>query len=123
MTDRCEATPKSPANAPTRAAPPGTCSRIFARIWLFGALSTLGAERPMMVQLRPDATAGDVIEAIGQRFGRRFLDQVLSEPGALFRCCRIFADGRPIHAFDEPLLPDGPAVEIEILLLMGYEGG
>lgn len=113
----------SPTGGLTLSPLPGTDCPISARIWLFGALAALSAERPMTVPLRSEPTAGDAIEAIGQRLGRPFLDQVLSEPAVLFRCCRIFANGHPVNGLDEPLVPDGSAMEIEILLLTGYEGG
>ena len=113
----------SPTGGLTLSPVPGTDCPISARIWLFGALAALSTERPMTVQLRRESTASDAIEAIGQLLGQPFLDQVLSEQGALFRCCRIFANGHPVNGLGEPLVANGSAMEIEILLLMGYEGG
>lgn len=120
MTETCEAalSDKRSLSPPPRAEP-----GVTVRVWLFGALSALAAERPMILQLPSGIGAGDVIDAVGRRLGRPFLDQVLSGPDSLYRCCRLFANGHPVSSLSAPLAAGESAVEIELLLLMGYEGG
>jgi hypothetical protein len=64
-----------------------------------------------------------VIAAIGERCGPAFLEQVLWTAGSLLRCCRVFADGLPVDDLDAPLTADGSTVEVEMIVMMSYEGG
>lgn len=93
------------------------------RVWLFGALSALSPERPMVLEFTSGFTARQVIEAMAVRCGPALPAQALDETGSLLRCCRLFVDGFPVEDLDLPLGADGPSVEIEMILLMGYEGG
>ena len=96
---------------------------IAVRVWLFGALSNLSVERPLVLNFAAGFTVRDVINEIGKRCGPVFLNQVLCAEGSLLRCCRLFADGSPVDELDAPLGTDGSAIEVEMILLMGYEGG
>ncbi|MHA1108397.1 MAG: hypothetical protein ACTSQV_04685 [Alphaproteobacteria bacterium] len=96
---------------------------ISVRIWLFGALASLSTERPLALTFPAGSTARDVVAAMAARCKPGFLDQVLCADGSLLRHCRLFADGLPIDDLDAPLGEDGGAIEIEMILLMGYEGG
>jgi hypothetical protein len=68
-------------------------------------------------------SARNAIEAMAARCGPALLDQVLDAEGSLLRYCRVFVNGLPVEDLDTALAADGPAVEIEMILLMGYEGG
>ncbi len=103
--------------------PPWPTAQVAVRVWLFGALSTLSSERPLVLNFTPGFTVRDVINELGNRCGPAFLNQVLCAEGSLLRCCRLFADGSPVDELDAPLGADGSAIEVEIILLMGYEGG
>lgn len=94
-----------------------------AHVWLFGALSALTPERPVVLRLGEGFTAYDVIEAMGDRLGPAFLDRVLCAPGEKFSHCRIFADGVTVDDLDTPLCAAGSTAEIEMILLIAAEGG
>lgn len=93
------------------------------RVWLFGALSALSPERPMTLLFPAGCTSREVIEAMGERCGPALLDQVLEEGGSLLGCCRVFANGLAVEDLDAPLTGAGSAMDVEMILLMGYEGG
>ncbi len=98
-------------------------TEIAVRVWLFGALSALCSERPFVLKFSTGATARHVIEAIGERCGPAFLEQVLCTAGSLLRCCRVFANGIPVDDLDALLTADGSTVEVEMIVMMSYEGG
>ncbi len=96
---------------------------IAVRVWLFGALANLSPERPMVMTFPTGFTARDVIAAMAARCKPGLLEQVVCAEGSLLRHCRLFADGLPIDDLDAALSKDGSAIEVEMILLMGYEGG
>ena len=95
---------------------------LYVRVWLFGALSALTPERPLVLCLTERFTAGDVIARLGDRLGDEFVSRVLSAPGEKFSHCRIFVDGFTVEALDEPL-ETGDTAEIEFILMIAPEGG
>ena len=102
---------------------PGAETDATVRVWLFGALAALSPERPVELHFPAGFTARNAIEAMAERCGPALLDQVLCAEGSLLRYCRVFVNGLPVEDLDLPLASDRPAVEIEMILLMGYEGG
>lgn len=109
------------AVGPARARPD---TEIAVSVWLFGALSTLGPKRPFVLKFSTGVSARQVIAAISERCGPAFLEQVLCTAGSLLRCCRVFADGLPVDDLDAPLLAGGGStVEVEMIVMMSYEGG
>ncbi len=116
------AQPRRRKNSPFQ--PDGNAGAVTrVRVWLFGALSALSPERPLVLEFTSGFTARQVIEAMAVRCGPALPAQALDETGSLLRCCRLFIDGFPVEDLDLPLGADGSAVEIEMILLMGYEGG
>ena len=93
------------------------------RIWLFGALAALSPERPLDLKFAAGFTARDVIKAMAERCDSALSDHVLDDAGTLVRYCRIFADGRAVEDLDTPLTGRTADMDIEMILLMGYEGG
>ncbi len=92
------------------------------RVWLFGALSALTPERPLVLSLSERFTVGDVVARLGDRLGDEFVSRVLSAPGEKFSHCRIFVDGFAVENLDEPLAT-GEIVSIEFILMIAPEGG
>lgn len=91
-------------------------------VWLFGALSALTPERPLVLRLTEPFTVGDVIERLGDRLGDEFISRVLFAPGEKFSHCRVFVDGFAVENLDEPL-EAGETAEIEFILMIAPEGG
>lgn len=91
-------------------------------VWLFGALSALTPERPLVLRLTERFTAGDVIERLGDRLGDEFTSRVLFSSDEKFSHCRIFVDGFAVENLDEPLAT-GEIVSIEFILMIAPEGG
>jgi hypothetical protein len=96
---------------------------IAVRVWLFGALSALATERPLVLALAEGFTAGEVIGRLGDRLGDQFVSRVLSAPGEKFSHCRIFVDGFAVERLDQPIETNGATAEIEFILLIAPEGG
>ncbi len=96
---------------------------VEVRVWLFGALSALSAERPLVLGLAPGFTAGDVIEHLGDSLGDEFLSRVLAAPGEKFSHCRLFADGFAVEDLDAPIRSSGETTVIELILMIAPEGG
>jgi hypothetical protein len=96
---------------------------ITVRIWPFGLLATQVTERPLVLHLPADASTGDAIAAMSDRYGRAFVRQLTPERGELARCCRLFVNGEPVEDLSVTLSAGGGAVDVEIILIMGYEGG
>lgn len=92
-------------------------------VWLFGVLSRLDPERPVVLHLPDGFTAGDVVTRLGERYGAKFLGHVLSAPGEKFSHCRIFVNGSPVEDLDTPIEANGSAADIEMILLIAAEGG
>lgn len=95
----------------------------IVQVWLFGMLAAFAAERPLVLRLPPTATFGDAINALAQRLGGRFAEQVIQEPGKIFNHCRIFADGQEVEDLSKTFGGTGPASNFEMILLMAAEGG
>ena len=96
---------------------------VAVRVWLFGALSALAAERPMVLRLAAGFTAGDVIARLGDRLGDEFISRVLSAPGEKFSHCRVFVDGYAVERLDAPIPTGGATAEVELILMIAPEGG
>lgn len=92
-------------------------------VWLFGTLSRFDPERPVVLHLPRDFTAGDVVARLGERYGAKFLDRVLSAPGEKFSHCRLFVNGSLVEELDTPIETNGTATDIEMILLIAAEGG
>ncbi len=96
---------------------------VSVRVWLFGALSALATERPMVLPFTEGFTAGEVIARLGEKLGGEFVDRVLSAPGEKFSHCRIFVDGYAVERLDAPIPTSGATAEVELILMIAPEGG
>jgi hypothetical protein len=94
----------------------------IVHVWLFGALSALAPERPLVLRLAERFTAGDMIERLGDRLGDEFTSRVLSASGEKFSHCRIFVDGLAVENLDQTFAT-GETAEIEFILMIAPEGG
>ena len=97
-----------------------THGTVEVRVRLFGSLRGSGV--PITLALGDGFTLRHVIAGLEARLGAEFLDGVLDEKGDLISQCRIFVDGRMIESLALPL-PSGPQANVEIILLVGIEGG
>lgn len=88
---------------------------------LFGAWASATNERTLNVVVPKPTTVGAVIRAIGERLGGAFLTYVLDENGAKRRYCRLAINGISVDDVQAPINSD--AIEIEMILLVGTEGG
>ena len=50
-------------------------------------------------------------------------EMTAEDPAGLSPYCRVFIDGYPLEDFDQPLDNGKPAIELEMILLLAYEGG
>ena len=96
---------------------------VTVRVWLFGALSALAPERPLVLCLAAGFTAGEVIARLGERLGDEFVSRVLSAPGEKFSHCRVFVDGYAVERLDAPIPTGGATAEVELILMIAPEGG
>ena len=102
---------------------PGAGADIAVEIRLFGILSSVTPERPVILHLPAGFTAGDVICEMGNRYGADFLEKITTSPGQTADCCQIFINGLPVDDLGAPLEAEGSSAEIEMILLSAYEGG
>lgn len=96
---------------------------IHADVQLFGALSSLSAERRIRLALPSGATVADMLAALGERLGRPLVAHVLDHAGRKHRHCRLFVDGYPIEDVKAQLDARAEPSQIEIILLIAPEGG
>ena len=99
-----------------------THGTVDVHVRLFGSLGGSGEQRPITLGLGDGFTLRHVIAGLEARFGAEFLDGVLDENGELISQCRIFVDGRMFESLALPV-PSGPQANVEIILLVGIEGG
>ena len=90
---------------------------------LFGILALLTRERLVEMTLPRGATAGDVLNELGKRFGPDFLLRILRVPGELRTYCAFFANGEQVNDLNKEVAHDGGPAEIAVILFMASEGG
>ncbi|MBI2318372.1 MAG: MoaD/ThiS family protein [Betaproteobacteria bacterium] len=113
---------------PPRAAAPSStaadpAARVPVKVWLYGSLASLLAERPLELQFPAGFSVADVLAELGRRCGKEFSESVLGADGRKFSHCRVYVDGfraddlqGPVHAGPSPAV-------VEIILLAAIEGG
>lgn len=102
---------------------PTVTGPIQADVQLFGALSSLSAERRIRLELPSTATVADMLAALGQRLGQSLLAHVLDPAGRKHRHCRLYVDGYPVEDVNARLDARAQPTQIEIILLIAPEGG
>lgn len=106
-----------------RLASPQDAGPIQADVQLFGALSSLSAERRIRLELSSSATVADMLAALGDRLGQSLLAHVLDRTGKKHRHCRLYVDGYPVEDVNARLSARAEPTQIEIILLIAPEGG
>jgi hypothetical protein len=120
VVDRTDATGSARSGAASRSS---SGDSIQADVQLFGALSSLSAERRIGLALPSGATVADMLAALGKRLGKPLLAHVLDHMGRKHRHCRLFVDGYPVEDVNARLAAGQVPMQIEIILLIAPEGG
>jgi len=92
------------------------------KVWLYGALSGYGAERPVELELDGDFSVGAVIRELGRRLGEDFLRHVVDAAGKKFNHCLVFLDGVKVD-INSPVHRSAASAQVELILLTATEGG
>lgn len=106
--------------APVATAEPETQA---VRVWLYGALSLLCPERPLVIDFPRGITVGEMIDILCHHVGFALRDGVMETPTRKSNICRVFFNGTLVGLEDR--LPDtagGPA-DFEMIVLTASEGG
>ncbi|MBW2295457.1 MAG: MoaD/ThiS family protein [Deltaproteobacteria bacterium] len=69
-------------------------------------------------------TAGDLLNALADRFGSPFSEMVASGDTRLPRNIRVFADGAPLVTSEQPVIPTGAdRAGVTVVLMSPIAGG
>lgn len=91
------------------------------KVSYLGVLCSIEAKGDEYVDLEEPATLGDLIRALGLRYGEKFRHSLQNADGTLvWGDVAIVIDGTPVHDMGFPL-KENP--EIEIALIPMIEGG
>ena len=101
----------------------GRSSNIRVHVQLFGALASVTTERTLDIVVPKPTTIGAIVAALGERLGDAFLTRVLDPAGKKHNYCRLFVDGVAVEDLQQQLETTADPARIEIILLMGLEGG
>ena len=112
--------PPRPASKPST---PEVASPVAVKVWPYGTLAGVLAERPLELQLPEGFSVGDVLAELGRRYGDEFSDLVIGGDGRKFRHCRVFVDGLPADDVETPVRVGRSPALVEIILLTAIEGG
>jgi len=114
--------PPRPASKPS-APKQEDSSPVAVKVWPYGTLAGVLAERPLALQLPEGFSVGDILAELGRRYGDEFSNLVIGGDGRKFRHCRVFVDGLPADDVETPVrVAQSPAL-VEIILLTAIEGG
>lgn len=100
---------------------PSTATRVVSVTFL-GALRRLAGRRETHVAIDADATVADLLETLGQTYGRAFNDAVFRTPGELQTYVRVFLDEQEAAPTDR-VVAGGSAGAVALLIVPGFEGG
>jgi len=98
-------------------------SEIEIRISLFGVLSMHIPERPLVLTKPRSTTVSQIITHLEDKYLQSVPEMAAQDPAGLSPYCRVFIDGYPLEEFDQPLDNGKPMIELEMILLLAYEGG
>ena len=102
---------------------PADAGDMTVQVWLFGLLSALTTERPVVLRLPGNATTMDVVAALEDRFGSEILGRIRDPVSGILPSCRLFVDGEPIEDVAAPISAGRKTARVELILLKGFEGG
>ena len=100
-----------------------SASPVTVKVWPYGTLAAVLAERPLTLQLAAGFSVGDVLAELGRRHGEAFRELVIGSDGRKFRHCRVFVDGLPAEDVEAPVRVGQTPALVEIILLTALEGG
>lgn len=106
-----------------RQTPAGGSSGIEVRVLMYGLIFQVTREQQVNLTVEAGATVGDVIDALGARYGAAFIDQVMRTAGRKASHSIVAVDNRIVHDLSMPLAPGRATATVEIILLIGHEGG
>jgi len=98
-------------------------SPVAVKVWPYGTLASVLAQRPLELQLPEGFSVGDVLDELSRRYGDEFSDLVIGSDGRKFRHCRVFVDGLPADDVETPVRVERSPALVEIILLTAIEGG
>lgn len=91
---------------------------------LFGILAGAVPENPITLNLPAPVTAGDIVTAVQERCGPAMFAHPARRIGETSPSCRLFVAGEPIEDFGARLqVEDGGPLNVELILVLAYEGG
>ncbi len=96
---------------------------IAVRVWLFGLLATVIEQRPVVLNMATGFSATDVIDELARRLGAGRSDAIGRQLAEIGERGHIFVDGVPVADLHAALDVTRPSAELEIILLVAYEGG
>ncbi len=111
------------ASPPLRESERAAAKELRAHVRLFGSLDPNGRNRSFDLTLPQPAFLQDVFRLLAQELGEEFLPRVLDPLGRKHSYCRLFVDGVAVDDANAPLPTSAETAQIEIVLLMGMEGG
>ena len=96
---------------------------IRVKVWLYGMLASVSAERPLELRLGNSFSVADVLAELGRRYGQEFSDRVIGADGRKLSHCRVFVDGLPADDTEVPVHAGPSPALVEMVLLNAIEGG
>ena len=90
---------------------------------LFGALGAMARARTVSLHLSHGARLGDVLTALAERIGPKFLPAILRETGELKTHMRIYLNDEQVRDLDMELSSAEPAARIHMILMHAGQGG
>jgi len=97
--------------------------QVTVNVWLFGILAVQIPESPVRLKMPENFRVADIIKILEQKYGGHIFADTKRNHQELASCCRAFLDGYPIDNYDLPLDVDRESMDLELILLLAYEGG
>ena len=90
---------------------------------MFGLICQATGEHQTNLKMEAGATVGDVIDALGARYGAPFTNQVMRAAGRKASHSMVAVDDCLVRDLSQPLPTGKTNTTVEIILLAGHEGG
>ncbi|NQV56719.1 MAG: hypothetical protein HQ503_12740 [Rhodospirillales bacterium] len=111
------------SNGDHPASPALDTAAVNVSVRLFGILSAIVPENPIHMTMTQPVAIGDVIARVQAVAGPAFFANRSRTFAAASPSCRVFADGFPIEDVEAILEPKDGSIDLEIILVLAYEGG
>ncbi|MAF49095.1 MAG: hypothetical protein QGH73_01940 [Rhodospirillales bacterium] len=102
---------------------PGSKQPIEVSVRLFGILAGLVEKNPFVLNMPVPVRAGEVVARVQEMTGPAVFANPARRIGETSPSCRLFVNGQPIEDFEARLDQDGAPIEVEMILVLAYEGG